>query len=272
MSETKNGASYKIADAHTHIYPAKIAEKATASVGEFYGAPMTNIGYPHSLIESGEKIGVLKYLVCSVATKAEQAGAINSFIAEKCAQYPKFLGFAALHPAQTDWESEIEHAVGLGLRGVKFHPDFQQFNIDEPKMLPVYRKIRDAGLPILFHMGDKRYDFSSPLRLSNVMQQISGLTCIAAHLGGYQRWDEAAKYLRCENLYFDTSSSLWKLENSEAAALIRHFGVNRMMFGTDFPMWGHEEELARFLGLSLTEEENRRILCGTFEELFGLSL
>ena len=263
---------YKIADAHAHIYPGKIAEKASANVGSFYGISISNIGYPHALIESGDKIDVLKYLVCSVATTPRQVESINSFIIEKCQKYDKFLGFATLHPEQDDWGNEIERVAELGLRGVKFHPDFQTFNIDEPKMLPVYRKIEQAGLPILFHMGDERYDYSSPQRLYNLMQQLPELTCIAAHFGGYECWGDAAKYLLHKNIYFDTSSSLWKLSPDKARGLIHHFGANQMMFGTDFPMWNHTDELERFLNLELPEAENERILHGTFEELFKIVL
>jgi len=269
---TEDIRKLKIADVHTHIYPGKIAEKATASVGQFYNIGMNRIGFPHTLVESGEKIGVSKYLVCSVATKPEQSHSINDFIFDKCKKYPQFLGLGALHPEQTDWENEIERIVEMGLRGVKYHPDFQKFNIDDPNMIPVYRKIRDAGLIILFHMGDDRYDFSAPQRLYNVMQQIPDLVCIAAHFGGYQRWSDAAKYLLCDNIHFDTSSSLWKLTPDEAAGLIHHFGADNVLFGTDFPMWDHEQELNRFLKLNLADEENDKILYRNFERLFGVTV
>ncbi|MEG0272248.1 MAG: amidohydrolase family protein [Hydrogenoanaerobacterium sp.] len=272
MQENSSQKMYKIADAHTHIYPGKIAEKATENVGSFYGVPMKNIGYPHSLLESGSKINVLKYLVCSVATTPRQVSSINNFIVEKCKKYERFMGFATLHPLQEDWESELERIVQLGLRGVKFHPDFQHFNIDDSTMLPVYKKISQAKLPILFHIGDERYDFSSPKRLYNVLQKLPELTCIAAHFGGYCRWEDAARYLLCDNLYFDTSSSLWKLTNDEATGLIHHFGAEKFMFGTDYPMWSHAEELERFLKLKLSDAENERILHGTFEELFEITL
>ena len=35
MAVTHNGVTYRVADAHAHIYPGKIAEKATANVGRF---------------------------------------------------------------------------------------------------------------------------------------------------------------------------------------------------------------------------------------------
>jgi len=47
------GVSYRAADAHAHIYPGKIAEKATASVGAFYDLNMDNVGLPSVLLEQG---------------------------------------------------------------------------------------------------------------------------------------------------------------------------------------------------------------------------
>ncbi|WP_249281990.1 amidohydrolase family protein [Ligaoa zhengdingensis] len=272
MQMRHNGRVLTIADAHAHIYPGKIAEKATASVGDFYHIGMNRIGYPHTLLESGTQAGIGRFLVCSVATKPEQARSINDFIAQKCGQYPQFLGLAALHPAQTDWAEEIDRAISLGLRGFKFHPDFQRFNIDDDSMLPLYRKVRETGLPILFHMGDDRYDYSAPQRLAHVLEEVPGLCCIAAHFGGYQRWSDAAKYLVGEQLYFDTSSSLWRLTPEEAVGLIHHFGADHMMFGTDFPMWEPRVELERFLALDLTEQEQDKILYQNFERLFGVTV
>lgn len=267
MTKIYRGHPLIIHDAHTHIYPAKIAEKASASVGSFYGIPVQQAGFPHALVESGDKIGVSRYLVCSVATKPEQVASINHFIHEQCLEYPQFIGFAALHPQQTDWEAEVERILELGLCGVKLHPDFQAFNIDDEHMLPVYRKLAACGLPVLFHMGDDRYDFSSPERLWRVMQAVPDLLCLAAHFGGYQRWSEAARYLLDGNVFFDTSSSLWRLSGDEAVGLIHHFGADRLMFGTDFPMWNHEDELERFLALGLTDEENDLILHQNFERI-----
>ena len=87
-----NGVLYRAADAHAHIYPGKIAEKATENVGRFYDLPMAEVGLPHVLNEEGTAVGFDKFLVCSVATKVEQVGSINRFIAAKCEKYPKFMG------------------------------------------------------------------------------------------------------------------------------------------------------------------------------------
>ena len=76
-------------------------------------------------------------------------------------------------------------------------------------MLPVYEEAHRRGLPILFHTGDSRTDFSTPRRLMNVVEKIPEFTCIAAHLGGYSEWEDARRELSGTNVYIDTSSSLF---------------------------------------------------------------
>ena len=60
------------------------------------------------------------------------------------------------------------------------------------------------------------------------------------------------------------------MTNEEAAKFVSHFGASQFMFGSDFPMWTPEEELEKFFSIGLSDEENARILNGTFEELFGI--
>lgn len=265
-----NGTAYRVADAHAHIYPEKIAEKATASVGDFYGLTMHNVGLPRVLAENGGTAGVDRFLVCSVATKVEQVRSINGFIQQICQEYPQFVGLAALHPDVADIEGELDDIVGKGLKGIKLHPDFQEFQIDDPKLLPLYRAAQRRGLPILFHTGDYRKDFSSPVRLARVLDKLPELVCTAAHLGGWSEWEAARTCLQAPGVYVDTSSSLGFISREEVLESIAHFGVDRVMFGTDFPMWEADKELERFFGLGLTEEENRAILYENFARLYGL--
>lgn len=266
-----NGVTYRVADAHAHIYPGKIAEKATDSVGDFYNIPMKNVGLPHVLAQRGEDAGIDRFLVCSVATKVEQVRSINLFIQEKCEKYPQFLGLGAWHQGITDIEGEMDDIQRRGLRGIKLHPDFQKFYIDDEKMLPVYREANRRGLPVLFHTGDSRTDFSTPRRLMNVLEKIPDFTCIAAHLGGYSEWEDARRELAGTNVYIDTSSSLFMMPPEQARKSIEHFGVDHTMFGTDFPMWLPKEELERFFALGYGEEDNRKMLYGNFARLFQLA-
>lgn len=270
MPVTYHGISYRAADTHAHIYPGKIAKKATASVGDFYHVDMLNVGLPHVLAERGGAAGIDRFLVCSVATKVEQVRSINEFIEKKCGEYPQFTGLAAWHQEIGDIGAELDDIQRRGLKGIKLHPDFQKFFLDDKKMLPFYREADRRELPILFHMGDNRTDFSSPRRLMNVLEKLPELTCIAAHFGGYTEWEEARRVLKGTNVFVDTSSSLFALTREQACESIAHFGVEHTMFGTDFPMWDPVKELERFFALELTEEENRMILYDNFARLFHL--
>ena len=270
MPVQHNGVTYRAADAHAHIYPGKIAEKATASVGDFYHIPMQNVGLPHVLAQRGGEAGIDRFLVCSVATKVEQVRSINQFIQDKCQKYPQFIGLGAWHQDITDISGEMDDIQARGLRGIKLHPDFQEFMIDDPKMLDVYKEAHRRGLPVLFHTGDSRTEFSSPHRLMNVIDKLPDFTCIAAHLGGYSEWEEARRELSGTNVYIDTSSSLFKISPEEAKENIAHFGVDHTMFGTDFPMWDPKEELERFFALGFSQEENQAMLYDNFARLFQL--
>ena len=37
-------------------------------------------------------------------------------------------------------------------------------------------------------------------------------------------------------------------------------GIEKFMFGVDFPMWEHDKELERFYGLRLSDSDNEKIL------------
>ena len=256
-------------DAHSHIFPAKIAEKATNSIGTFYGYPMEHLGCSDQLLESGRQIGVDRYLVCSTATTPKQVESINSFIAEECRLHPEFYGFATLHPDYEAIESETDRILALGLHGVKLHPDFQCFDIDDPKAFPLYAACERKHLPILFHTGDARYTYSAPHRLRNIAEKFPNLLCVGAHFGGHKNWAEAMETLKdLPNVLFDTSSTLNFITPEKATAMIRYFGADRFMWGCDFPMWDHKEEMARFMKLDLTDQERERIFSGTFLQYF----
>ncbi len=268
MAVTHNGITDRVADVHAHIYPGKIAEKATASVGRFYDIEMDEVGLPHILHEEGTEAGIERFLVCSVATKVEQVESINAFIAEKCKKYPAFWGLGAWHQDITDVTAELDKIEALGLRGIKLHPDFQKFNIDDENMLEVYAECTRRGLVVLFHTGDDRYEYSAPERLINLIRKVPDLVAIAAHFGGWQAWDRSRKHIMPENVFYDTSSSLMFLGKERALDYLEWMGAERFLFGTDFPMWTPTSEIERFMALGLDETTRDRILYKNFETLF----
>lgn len=264
-------SKYDIIDCHAHIYPAKIARKAVEAIGDFYDLHMDiKEGTADILVKNGQKYGVSNYIVHSVATTPAQTVSINNFIKSEMDKHPELIGFAALHPDCEDFDMEFEHIEKLGLKGIKLHPDFQKFNIDDAKAYEIYKRA-EGKYPILMHMGDERYEFSRPFRLRNIIEKFPELTVIAAHFGGYQRWDEARECLSDTNVYFDTCSSLAFISKEYATERIHEYGSDRILFATDFPMWDLETELERFFQLDITEEERINILSKNAKKLLKLN-
>ena len=161
-----------IIDCHCHIYPDKIAAKATESIGKFYDLPMAYGGTAAEMLEKSREAGITHSVVFSVATKPAQVASINAFIADEVKRFPNLVGLGAVHPESADQKADIDSIVALGLKGVKLHPDFQGFPIDDPRCLEIYELCRERGLIVLIHMGDLRYDYSRPERLIPVLKRL----------------------------------------------------------------------------------------------------
>lgn len=263
---------FEIIDAHCHIYPAKIAAKAAVSVGNFYKEEPACGGTVEELIEKGSAVGVDRFVVQSVATAPKQVASINAFIADEVQKYGgRLIGFGALHPESQDIAGDLEHLRELGLKGVKLHPDIQGFKIDDYRCLKIYELCEAAGLPILMHTGDFRYDLSNTNRLIPVMKIYSGLTVIGAHFGGWSMWERASEELaELPNLLVDCSSSLSYIPLEKSLQIIRRYGAERVLFGTDFPLHSPIEEMKLFQALGLEDWEMEAILGGNVKRLLKI--
>ena len=263
---------YRIIDAHCHIYPDRIAQKASDSTAAFYSMPSRLDGRIATLLERGTAAGIEHFIVQSVATSPHQVSGINRFIAEAvAANVGRFTGLGTLHPDSERLEAEVEEILALGLKGVKLHPDIQGVGIDDRRMMKIY-ELCEGRLPILMHTGDHRFDFSNPNRMRPVLDRFRNLTVIGAHFGGWSVWEEASTSL-CgyESFYVDCSSSLYAMSPERARELIAIYGEKRVLFGTDYPMWEPESEIDLFMRLDLTEEERENILYHNAAGLFGIA-
>jgi len=260
----------KIIDIHTHIYPEAIAQKAAASIREFYDLDTHEMdGTAATLLERGAQAGIDRFLILPVAMRPDRTRHINDFILEKLAQQPRFLGFGTIHAAMENLTDEVEYVMAKGLRGLKMHPDSQQFAIDDPRLFPAYESV-SGKIPVMLHMGDKRYDFSHPARLKKVLKQFPNLQVIATHFGGYSMYETAFELLHDEDCVFDISSSMMFMDEGVAEKYIRSYGVERMAFGTDYPLWDPIVETKRFQQLKLTDEEFDQIGHKTAERILKL--
>jgi len=251
-----------IVDTHAHIYPDAIAGRAARSIGEFYQIEMGLDGTLSTLLEKGTAAGITRFWVHSAAVTWERVGAINDFIHRSVQARPDYLiGFGTMHPEHPQVEQELDRMLGLGLKGVKLHPDFQHFCLDDPKAIRMFEAMAERNLPAIIHTGDTRYPYSDPERMARALDHVPALKAVCAHLGGWSVWDQAWKLLAGRgNVWVDTSSSLYAMEPETAVKVIHRYGADRVFFGTDYPMWKPDEELARFRALPLTEAEQEQIL------------
>ncbi|MBQ8781554.1 MAG: amidohydrolase [Oscillospiraceae bacterium] len=259
-----------VIDAHAHVFPDKIAEKAVEGIGSFYDLKMNFDGKVGTLLETGSAAGVDRFIVQSVATTPHQVESINNFIAESVKANPdRLIGFATIHPDYEDIEGELERVAEMGLKGVKLHPDFQRFLIDDDKAMKIYECI-EGKMPLLVHTGDYRYEWSKPERMARVLDAFPKLQVIGAHFGGWSEWEKLKEVYAGRRIWVDTSSSLYELSAEKAMELIEFFGEDYVLFGTDYPMWSAADEIVRINSLPLTDLQKEKIFHLNAERLLGI--
>lgn len=257
----------KIIDFHAHIFNPKIAHLAIANLEHHYGMPWECLGTFTDMREEMDKSGFYRAVIFSTPTKPTQVTINNDFLF--ALRDERFVVFGSVHPDFEDVKNEIQRIKNHGLKGFKFHPDFQAFNIDDDKALFMYEEI-GSDYPIVLHVGDKKLDFSNPERLSRVLEKFPEHKFIAAHMGGYSVWDKEAKYLVGKNVWFDTSSTLWEISPEKMVDMIHAHGADKVLFGSDYPAISLKREAEKIEALSLTKEEKEMIFYTNAKNLLGL--
>ena len=116
-----------VIDFHTHCFPEKIAQKAMEKLGYAAGIMPVSDGTSGGLLSSMQDSGVDISVVLSVATNQKQQRAVNDFAASLCSD--KIIAFGSIFPDSPDAIDELERIKALELKGVKLHPEYQQFDI-----------------------------------------------------------------------------------------------------------------------------------------------
>jgi hypothetical protein len=263
----------KIIDIHTHVFPDELAERAVKQLAGRSGETACLDGAAAGLEESMRRNGIELGVIQPVSTKASQVASINSFAIE-LNRRPALIGFGALYPDYEGNAAEIERLKIAGIKGVKFHPDYQTFFVDEERMFPLYRQVADAGLIAFFHAG---VDIGlpppvhcPPARLAKVLDRVPDLTVVAAHFGGFKMWDDVEKHLIGRDLWLDTSYTLAWLPAERFVKMARKHGTNKVLFGTDSPWADQGEEIRRHAESGLTESELVAVFHDNAARLLGL--
>ncbi len=194
-------------------------------------------------------------VVLNIATNAHQQHSVNDFAAQ-INNGKTIISFGSVYPHSPDVLEELDRIKDLGLKGVKLHPDYQRFQVDDPKMKPVYQKISSLGLITLFHAG-LDYGFPPPYQcmpqnMANALKWFDS-PVIAAHWGGLNVSEEVIKHLCGLDIYFDTAFGYASMPKYYAQTILEKHGANKILFGTDLPWHTPNMELRQldFLSLSI---------------------
>ena len=251
-------------DIHTHAFHPKIAHKAVDHLNSFYSITCSGDGTIANLLEREQEAGLEKCVVLCAATAPAQVIPANNYAISLQREHPEqVIAFGTVHPAYENWENELARIKAAGIRGIKLHPDFQSFWLDDPRLLPIFETAQ-KDFVFEIHIGDKTTpdkNPSCPYKLASIMRQFPDMRVIAAHFGGYRMWSHALEVFSgstFENLWFDTSSTTPFATPELAHKLLNTFPRERILFGTDWPLYDPVEELQRLQtlgGLSDSEME-----------------
>ena len=260
-------------DFHTHAFPKKIATSAVERLSFAAGGliPQTDgslEGLKAEMLQDGVDLSV----VHCIATKPSQQTNVNNFAIE-ANRDPAIVAFGSIHPDAPDALEELERLAEAGIRGIKLHPEYQQFYINDPKMKPIYRKISQLGLITLFHTG-RDYGMAPPYHgmPEHLVQALGWFDApvVAAHWGGVDCGEQVLELLCGKNLWFDLSFGYSALAKCIAQEIIDRHTPDRLLFGSDMP-WHRPAWEKRLLDtLDISETDREKIFSGNAIKLLGL--
>ena len=248
-----------IIDFHTHTFPDQIAASAVARLSDRANIPAYSSGTAGGLLLAERAAGVDRSIILPVATKPEQ-----------------------VH--HEDWKQELDRIAARNMRGIKLHPAYQQTDLDDPKYLRILERAGALGLIVVTHAG---FDIGfpgcrccTPEKARNALQEVGPVTLVLAHMGGWRCWDAVPELLADTTALLDTAFSLRPAEAEEGdpqwlsdeafVNLVRTFGAERILFGTDSPWADPQTELRHIRALPLSDEEKAAILGGNAKRLLRI--
>ena len=262
-----------VIDFHTHCFPDHLADYAINHVSKTGGGlmPYTD-GTLAGLRKKMADDGIDAAVVLNIATNATQQRKVNDFAASINNEKDIF-SFGSVYPDAPDALEELERIKEMGLKGVKFHPEYQQFAVDDPKMLPIYRKISELGLITVFHAG-LDYGFPPPYGcmpegLARVLDCFE-TPVVAAHWGGLQFGEDVLRHLCGRQVYLDTSFGYGRLSKYHAEQIIEKHGIDKILFATDMPWHTASLEMRLLETLGLTAEQKQKLFTDNAKKLLGI--
>ena len=261
-------------DFHTHAWLDKLAGGAVRSLSGKARIPAFTNGTLADTRACMHGQGVDAFVLLSIAVSPRSERHVNDF-AISLVNEPDIVPFGSVHPDSENARSELRRLKAAGVKGVKFHNEYQNFFVDDEKAFPLYEACEELGLIMLFH-GGKDLGFEPPVktppaRMRKVAKTFKAAKIVVAHLGG-QRMEEAAiEELAPTQVLIDTSYAARCASPETGERVIRAFGADRVLFGTDCPWDTPQNTLAWLDRIPLSERERAKICGENACKLLGLA-
>ncbi|MBO7485855.1 MAG: amidohydrolase family protein [Spirochaetaceae bacterium] len=257
-----------IIDFHTHIWPDAVASKAMEKLTHVSDAcfnPVTD-GTLKSLLSRMDEWHIDYSLIQPVVTKSSQIKTVNEFaysINTGAETSRRFVSFGGLWPHSENYKQDIDYIVSLGIKGIKLHPEYQSFEVDDPAMLKVYDYALSKDLILLFHAGaDPAFSEpyrSSPEKFASVIDNLNGGKIVLAHMGGHLQYQRLEVNLVGKNVFLDTSMGFDYYPKDWFVQVVKRHGSDKILFASDSPWSNAKREYDTINALPLLQEEKDNI-------------
>lgn len=251
-----------IIDFHTHAFPDTLAARAVSHLEGEGNIKAYLDGTLASLLGSMEANEIECAVVCSIATKPDQFAPILNWSRQIASR--RIVPLPSIHPKGPDPVGKARLVAQAGLPGIKLHPYYQDFQLDDPSLFHFFRVLEHMGLLVVCHTGfdmafprDRKAD---PVRIVRLLDKVPNLKLVTTHTGAWEDWDEVERHLLGKPVYMEISMSLETLAPERAREMLMAHPEDRILFGTDSPWSSQAETLRLFRALDLGPERERLML------------
>jgi predicted TIM-barrel fold metal-dependent hydrolase len=181
-----------------------------------------------------------------------------------------FFPVCSVHPADGAAAiEEVDRVAAAGAAWLKLHPNTQAFDVADPAVEAVVRRAAERELPVLFDAYSP-WDANQPGKFANLAMAVPEARLILAHAHGpgfpqLLLYDILARYPWWRrNVWTDISATGPMLAGGPFAEqltwVLRKFGIDRVIFGSDYPIDDPLTAVAAVSKLGFTAEEQAAIL------------
>ena len=260
----------RIVDAHTHLLPGRLGRAIRAYFTQ--AIPPESFPYepePDAAHAALREAGVARCWSLPYVRRPGSASALNRWMAETWGDDPLVEPGGTVHPGD-DVPRVVDEALGLGLRLFKLHCAVGQFSLDDARLVPLWTRVSDRGIPVVVHLGQSPVGPTEPdelAALDRVATAWAEAPLVLAHLAAPSVHEALVLLRRHRALHADLTPVLFHPVAVTAEDLA---GVaDKILFGSDLPSLGipFAEVVGHVRALGLRGAEEQAIYSGNADRL-----